>query len=341
MAIERGVARRWLRPLLSVLAAAALLAAGTPGMAERTGLAEADAALQAGRADAAMTILNGLPGPDGNSAPAHNLRCRVLFALEQWNDAAVECQQAVNLDGQNAMYRLWMGRALGEKADAAPFWQAYGLAKQARMEFEQAVKLDPRNAEALADLGEFYNEAPGIVGGGTDKAQGVAARLDRIDRARAHELRAGIAEQNRDFVTAEREMRAAVAASPHPAFQWMRLASFYRKYKKWTAMESAVESGRAAAERDRHAGVALFNGASVLIEARRNPTLAVRMLRDYLASPTQTEEGPTFVAHVWLARLEKQQGDTAAADRERDAALAEASTYKPARDLNLILDAHS
>jgi tetratricopeptide (TPR) repeat protein len=326
---------------LSVLAAATMLAAGARGMAERAGLAEANAALQAGRADAAMTILNGLPAPDGNSATAHNLRCRVLFALEQWNDAAVECQQAVTLDGQNAMYHLWLARSLGEKADGAPFWQAYGLAKRARMEFEQAVKLDPRNAEALADLGEFYNEAPGVVGGGTDKAQGVAARLDRIDPARAHELRAGIAEQNRDFVTAEREMRAAIAESPHPAFQWMRLASFYRKYKKWTAMESAVESGRAAAERDRHAGVALFNGASVLIEARRNPALAVRMLHDYLASPTQTEEGPTFVAHVWLARLAKQQGDTAAADRERDAALAEASTYKPARDLNLLLDAHS
>ena len=102
-----------------------------------------------------------------------------------------------------------------------------------------------------------------------------------------------------------------------------------------------MQSGRAAAQRDRHAGVALFNGASVLIGAQRDPRLAIRMLREYLASPTQTEEGPTFVAHVWLARLEKQVGDAAAAGRERDAALAEASTYKPAQDLNLILDAHS
>lgn len=341
MAIEDGIERRRLRPLLSMLAVAAMLAAGARGVAEQTGLSQADAALQAGRVDAAMTILNGLPPPDGKSALAHNLRCRVLFALEQWNDAAIECQQAVSLDGQNAIYHLWLARALGEKADVAPFWQAYGLAKRARMEFEQAVKLDPRNAEALADLGEFYNEAPGVVGGGTDKAQGVAVRLERIDPARAHELRAGIAEQNRDVATAEREMREAIAASPHPAFQWMRLASFYRKYKKWAQMESAVESGRAAAERDRHAGVALFNGASVLIEAHRNPALAVRMLHDYLTSPTQTEEGPTFVAHVWLARLAKQQGDLAGAGRERDAALALASTYKPARDLSLTLDAHS
>ena len=113
-----------------------------------------------------------MPAPEGNSALAHNLRCRILFALEQWSDAANECQQAVSLEPQSSMFHLWLGRALGEKADTAPFWQAYGLAKRARMEFEQAVALDPRNAEALADLGEFYDEAPGIVGGGTAKARG-------------------------------------------------------------------------------------------------------------------------------------------------------------------------
>ena len=40
------------------------------------------------------------------------------------------------------------------------------------------------------------------------------------------------------------------------------------------------------------------------------------------------------MAHVWLARLEKQAGDTAAADRERDAALSDASTYKPALEFD-------
>ncbi|HTX77295.1 MAG TPA: tetratricopeptide repeat protein [Terracidiphilus sp.] len=318
---------------------AALVAA--PAFADRDSLADADAALQAGRTDAAMEILAGLPAEQANSALAHNLRCRVLFVLEQWDGAANECQQAVNQDGNDSMYHLWLGRALGEKADNAPFWQAYGLAKRARVEFERSVELDSRNAEALADLGEFYEEAPGVVGGGTGKAQVVAAKLDRVDPARAHELRGGIAQENRDFPTAERELRAAVAASPHPAFQWMRLASFYRKQKRWNDMESAVRAGYAAAERDRHAGVALFNGASVLIGAHRDSPLAAKMLRDYLASPTQTEEGPTFVAHVWLARLEKQMGDAAGADREREAALAEASTYKPALELNLISDSHT
>lgn len=319
----------------------AALAGALPVFADRATLAEADAALQAGRTDAAMAILGSLPEGQTNSALAHNLRCRVLFVLEQWNDAAIECQQAVNLDPQDSMYSMWLGRALGEKADSAPFWQAYTLAKRALAAFERSVELDPRNAEALADLGEFYDSAPGVVGGGQAKAADVAARLDRIDSARAHELRAGIAQGNHDYIAAERELRQAVATSPHPAFQWMRLASFYRKYKRWDEMESAVESGRAAADRDRHAGVALFNGASVLMGAHRNPALAIKLLHEYLSAPTQTEEAPTFVAHVWLARLDKQVGDTAGAAREREAALAEASTYKPAQDLKLQMDSHT
>jgi predicted Zn-dependent protease len=299
------------------------------------GLAQVNAALQAGEADRALELLKVLPEPTNNSSEAHNLRCRVLFTLEQFEPAKNECEQAVNLDPQNSMYHLWLGRALGEFADRANFLSAYNLAKRARAEFEQAAQLDPRNAEALADLGEFYSSAPGVVGGGTEKAAGVAAQLDRVDPARAHELRGAIARQNDDMATAERELKAAVAASAHPAFQWMRLASFYRKAKRHADMESAVESGWTAAQRDPHSGVALFNGASVLIKANRNPALAIKLLETYLAAPTATEEAPAFAAHVWLARLKAQTGDTEGARRERAQALALAQEYKPARDLKL------
>ncbi len=197
------------------------------------------------------------------------------------------------------MNHLWLGRVLGERADNASFVSAYSLAKRAREEFEQAVQLNPRNAEALADLGEFYYSAPGVVGGGTSKAQGVAAQLDKIDPARAHELRASIAQENHDYVTAEGEFRQAIAASAHPAFQWMRLASFFRRNKRYQEMETAVQNGRAAAGRDRqHSAVALFNGASVLIKVNRNPAFSIKMLQEYLASSNQTEEAPAFVAHM-------------------------------------------
>lgn len=318
------------------LACIVLLAGAPAFVAAQTGhdgLAEANAALQAGQADHALSVLSSLPPSQAGSAEAHNMRCRVLFTMELWSSAANECQQAVNLNGQNAAYHLWLGRALGEMADKASFVSAYGLAKRARSEFEQAVKLDPRNAEALADLGEFYSSAPGVVGGGMDKANAIAGQLDRVDPARAHELRAAIAYENHDYSTAERELRTAISASQHPAFQWMKLGSFYRKTKRYTEMESAVQSGWTASQRDRHSGVALFNGASVLIKAGRNSTLAEKMLETYLAGSNETEEAPAFVAHMWLAKLKAQLGDKDGAWQERSAALALANQYKPAQDL--------
>jgi tetratricopeptide (TPR) repeat protein len=339
-----------MRSVIVIVCGAALLAApgfGTtdrglsaaddvPVLAPGGGVSGANTALQAGQADLALTILQNLAAPDNNTGEAHNIRCRVLYTLEQWDAAQPECEKAVALDSQNSMYHLWLGRVLGERADNASFMTAYSLAKRTRAEFEQAVQLNPRNAEALADLGEFYESAPGVVGGGTSKAESVAAQLDRVDPARAHELRGGIAQSNHDYVTAEREYRQAVAASPHPAFQWMRLASFFRKTKQFPQMENAVQAGKNAADHDRqHSGVALYNGASVLMRANRNTALAVKMLQQYLSSTDQTEEAPTFVAHAWLARLYKQGGDSPGAARERTAALGLASSYKPAQDLKV------
>lgn len=316
-----------------VLLLATTAAICAPAVAASRPLAAADAALQAGEADKALALLRSLPLPDASSAEVHQLRCRIFFALEQWDAAGNECEQAVKLDGRNSDDHLWLGRALGERAENGSFVTAYGLAKRARLEFEQAVQLNPLSLEALADLGEFYSSAPSVVGGGTAKAAAVAARLDRIDPVRAHELHAAIAQSNGDYGSAERELKLALTSSPHPAFQWMKLASFYRRQKRYSEMEAALLNGMTVAQRDKSAGVALFNGAAVLVKADRKPELAVTLLQNYLAAPRQTEEAPVFVAHAWLAKLLGQRGDIAGARRERTAALALANGYKPAQDL--------
>jgi tetratricopeptide (TPR) repeat protein len=295
-------------------------------------LAQANAALQAGEADKALSLLQSVP--PSNAAEAANLECRVRLTLEQWEAAVNQCQQAVRLDNQNSNDHLWLGRAFGEKADHASFLTAYSLAKRTRAEFEEAVRLDPRNADALADLGEFYEQAPGAVGGGIEKAEAIATQLNSVDPPRAHSLRAEIAEQQNDYGSAEREYKQAISDSRHPASHWISLAGFYRRRKRWTEMEAAVHSGQMAAERDKaesaHAGLALYDGASLLTETHRDPAFAAKMLDDYLAGSAKTEEAPAFVAHLRLARLKDQLGDPAAATRERAAALAMANEYKPA-----------
>jgi len=132
---------------------------------------------------------------------------------------------------------------------------------------------DSRNARALADLGEYYYSAPGVVAAASTKSETVAAELDRIDPARADELRGRIAEQRKDYGTAEREYKQAITASAQPAFQWMALASFYRERsvgRKWNR--------RCAAERARRNGISrrAWRSTTGLPVARHRPRPAGR-----------------------------------------------------------------
>jgi len=298
--------------------------------ARKDPLAQIHAALQAGEADKALGLLQALPQPE--TAEAANLECRVRYMLEQWDAAVDLCEEAVRLETENSSYHLWLGRAFGEKADRANFLSAYSLAKRVRSEFETAVKLNPRNADALADLGDFYFEAPGAVGGGVDKAEQIAEQLEKVDPARGHELRARIAEGRKDVLEAEHQLKEAIATSTHPALQWVTLTSFYRKHQRWTEMDTAIQNAVKGAERDTNAAVAFYDGSSVLSKANRNLPLASKMLEDYLASPMKSEEAPAFVAYNRLANLKEKLGDAAAAQQDRAQALALAHEYKPSQE---------
>jgi tetratricopeptide (TPR) repeat protein len=297
-------------------------------------LAQANNIFQAGEADKALQLIGTLPQGGAGSAEAQNLACRVHYALQQWDKAVSECEKSVQLDGQSSDNHLWLGRALGLKAQHASFLSAYGLGKRVLAEFQTAAQLNPRNPDALTDLGDFYKSAPGIVGGGLDKAEKVAQQLDSVEPSRAHQLRAEIAESRGDYGTAEREYKEAVATASHPALRWTVLANFYRGRKRYSDMEAAIHSAEGAAHKDPHATIALYDSAGVLIDGKLDPGTAARLLEEYLASPTKTEEGPAFEAHVRLARLKMQLGDSTGAKRQIAAALALAHDYKPALEFN-------
>jgi tetratricopeptide (TPR) repeat protein len=291
-------------------------------------LAQATTLLEGGEVDKALAVLDPLLQQAASGAPAHNLACRVYLQELELDQAAAECEKAARIAPDDALNHLWLGRVLGEKAERASFLSAYSLAKRVRSEFEEAVRLDGTNAEALASLGEFDCSAPGVVGGGLDKAEAVAARLEKVDAPRGHELRAQIAEQRKDYDAAEHEYREAIKAGPHAAYQWMALASFYRRRQRWDDMVAAVRSGANAAQRDKHAATALYNGASTLIRAERELPLAVKLLEQYIASPNKTEDAPAFVAYGRLAQLHEKLGDQQAAGSDRAAALALARDYQ-------------
>jgi len=262
------------------------------------------------------------------TAEAYNLLCRAQFELDAWDAGIPACEKAVSLAPDNGLYHLWLGRIYGEKADRTNFFKAAGLAKKVRTEFERAVEFAPNNCEARIDLAEFYLEAPGIVGGGENKARAQADLLLTMNPGMAHWVRARIAQKNKDMVTAEQEYRAAIEATHGGARAWLNLAGFYRHTGRLDEMEEAL---RTMETRPVDRPAALMDGASMLFRTGRSYPMAVRLIRSYLTSATD-EEWPAFKAHNLLGELLEKQGDRRAAAEEYRTALSMAHTFTRAQD---------
>src|SRR5690242_9598545 len=278
----------------------------------------APALLAAGRADDAITNLRSKISTSPNDSEAYNLLCRAYFSMGDWDRGISACERAVSIAPNNSRYHMWLGRIYGEKADGVIFFKAASLAGKVRDEFEAAVRLDPNNVDARSDLGEFYLEAPGIVGGGHDKAEAQAQALATLDPAKAHYLNGRLAEKKKDLETAEKEYRAAIEASHGSALTWFNLALFYRHQQRWDDMEAAINHA-VSAQMDRPE--ILMESGEILLRSGRNFPSAVQFLRRYLALNSKVEEAPAFKAHYLLGTALEKQGDKQAAAQEYRAAL--------------------
>jgi len=308
----------------TLLCPVGLAADTTTASADRTlgPNAPANRALQEGRVEEAVVLLNATLAAHPEDATAHQLLCRVYYAQNEADRAIRQCELAVAQAPGNSDHHLWLGRAYGMKAEHAGPLAGFSLARKVHASFERAVELNPANVAALSDLGEYYIAAPSVVGGGNDKARVLAARMMPAYPAAAHRLLALVAEDEKDLAVAESEFKKAAAQKSPEAF--IDLAGFYQRHNR---ADEALAATKAAIAADRAHDAVLVDAASVLTHVHRAPDLAERALRDYLGSPAKSDAAPAFKVHLELARLLAARGDATAANSETAAALALAPTF--------------
>ncbi|MGA9803115.1 MAG: tetratricopeptide repeat protein [Terriglobales bacterium] len=279
--------------------------------------------IAAGRVDEAIAELNGHLSTAPTDAESSNLLCRAYYALEDWERAESTCKKAVALDPDNGRFHLWLGRVYGERADRANVLAAGVLAEKARGEFEHAVQLNPNDEDARLDLAEFYVLAPRVLGGGEQKAREQAQSIATVDPGREHWVYARIAEQKKDFATAEREYHQYIDLSKGDAQAWLNLAFFLRRQLRIEEMEQAVVklSQAPIARRD-----TLFEASEILYRTGRSFPFATELLRRYLADGP-VEAAPAFKARYLLGLLLEKQGDKAGAAQEYRASLSLARNF--------------
>ena len=260
--------------------------------------------LKAGRADQALHALNLAVAHNPNDARAYNLLSRVYFQLELWDNAVRMGEKAIALAPQNSAYHLWLGRAMGRKAEDSNPFTAFGLARKVKVEFERAVALDAENLPARNDLSEFYLEAPSMLGGDKTKARQQADYVAKHDPAMGSYMYARVAEKRGD-TGAEAEYKKAIAASSAPGHYWIELAHFYRRAGRLGDMETALNQAVASAK----AGdFTEYDAAALLLHTGRNYAGAGQMLRHYVSQEDPAEDGPAFRAHYLLGIVLEKQG---------------------------------
>jgi tetratricopeptide (TPR) repeat protein len=284
--------------------------------------------LDAGRADDVLRLL--APRATGNNAEALNYLCRAYFSLEDWDNAVRYCERSVQIEPNNAVFQLWMGRSYGEKANASlsPL-NAYSLARKTVAAFIVARTLDRRSIAIARDLAEYYATAPTMVGGSGDKALSLAAELAPEHPSDAAWIRGMVAANEGKYEQAEHEYGEAIRLDHDSASTYLDLAHFFRGRKDWKRFQETVER---AVRSPRIRPVDHYDAAEMLLNAKRNLPLAAQQMRAYIQSGHPEEQAPLFRAHFLLGEILMKSKDTSQAAAEYRAALALSSSYRPAAE---------
>lgn len=151
---------------------------------------------------------------------------RARLKTREWDKAVQAMEKAVQLQPANAEYRLLLGRACGSRASNSSFLTAMGWARRVVKEFETARKLAPDSIDVRFDLLEYYLNAPGIVGGGKDKAEAEARAISKLRPDKGYVARATIHIKNKKWDLARKELMQAAAEYPKSVSANKDLADF-------------------------------------------------------------------------------------------------------------------
>ena len=228
-----------------------------------------------------------------------------LRLLERDSEAAEEAaKRAVERAPEDAHAHFVLGRVMGDRAMAASIFSKMSYARRCREEFEKAAELDPNSAEAREALGEYYAQAPSLIGGDMKKARAIAAELVQIDPVRGYLAQAARAEGDPSPYF---EKAAAAAKSADD-----RLSVAYAVLRAKRDASSRFRSAAEAFPADPRPQIGL---ADALLQAG-DADGAIAAARRAVAIDPLVPPGHFFLAEALL-----KKGDKAAAKAEYEAYL--------------------
>lgn len=244
----------------------------------------------------ALAVLDRLPSKDADTL---QLAGQCHFMQGDYKQAGEAFEKALALAPQSSELHRLLGSVYGRRAETGSVFTAPGNARKAHQYFEQAVQLDPNNREAVANLFEYYLEAPGFMGGGLDKAENLVKHLTRLDTPAGHHALAQLEGKRKNYDAAEEQLRRAVELAPRQVVRLVDLAQFLSDRGR------VKESDEKFAEAERLAPnnpELLFARAETYIQQKRNINDARELLERYLASPLTPDDPSRQDARTLLSK---------------------------------------
>jgi tetratricopeptide (TPR) repeat protein len=237
----------------------------------------------------------------------------------EWDKAVSAMEKAVEMKPKSAAYHLWLGRAYGARAENRVF--GFNDARRLLREFRKANELDPNDIGIRFDLLEFYAQAPGIVGGGEEKAWAEAESIAKLDPPAGYTARATIYERKEKWDLAEKEYAEAVRNYPGNPNVHKDMAQFLFSRGNF---EGALKNARNALELESDSAQALFLEAVSQIRLGIDLEKAKKSLEKLSSGLLGDEDPAREDVYYWQAVLY---------DRENDREKAKA-TFEKALEVN-------
>jgi tetratricopeptide (TPR) repeat protein len=175
-----------MKTLCLLLLAAAALVSPLLAATDPASLAAARALFDTRKFPDAQQAFEKIAAADPKCADAQYFLAQLALRRSDAEKAVDAAEKAAALAPNNADYQHTLGDAYGSSAQKASVFSKFGLAKKCLVAYQRAAELAPANVDFHQSLFEYYRQAPGIAGGGTDKARAEADAIKKLDALRGH-----------------------------------------------------------------------------------------------------------------------------------------------------------
>jgi tetratricopeptide (TPR) repeat protein len=296
----------------------------------QTPLSEAQRDYNAGRYSRVADSLTSAVVNSPNDAAMLFLLGQSYYELRDYTRAMTEVERAIQLEPKNSEYHDWLGRCYGRKAEESVFLSAMSWAKKTHKEFETAVQLDPSNFQAERDLIRYEINAPGIVGGGDDKALKHIDDLEKIDALEGQLARGEFFSTKRKMSEADAVFAKIMESNPRRIGVYFEIADYYRDIQNAEKMSEAIEAAERIDPNDRR--LKYYRGVVHVMMGKKSSDAEI-LLRSYIATVPNNSDLPSHAsAREWLGKYYESQGRYSEAAQEYRVSLIGDPHNKPVED---------